>query len=49
LIENHKLDPWSLDEAQRPKSGKLKLHDAILEGKSIASNKKKELKGFKSS
>jgi hypothetical protein len=44
LIENHKLDPWSLDEGQRPKSGKLKLHDVILEGKSIGSNKKKKKK-----
>jgi hypothetical protein len=44
LIENHKLDPWPLDEGQRPRSGKLKLHDVILEGKSIGSNQKKSSK-----
>jgi hypothetical protein len=36
------LDPWSLNEGQRPKSGKLKLHDVILGGKSIGSNQKKK-------
>jgi hypothetical protein len=37
LADSHKLDPWSLDEGLRPKSGKpsLNLHDNILEGKSI--------------
>jgi hypothetical protein len=32
------LDPWSLNEGQRAKNGKLKLHEVILEGKSIGSN-----------
>jgi hypothetical protein len=50
LADSHKLDPWSLDEGLRPKSGKLRLnlHDTILEGKSIGSNtqkKKEKLKG----
>jgi hypothetical protein len=50
LADSHKLDPWSLDEDLRPKSGKprLNLHDTILEGKSIGyetKEKKKKLKG----
>jgi hypothetical protein len=34
------LDPWTLDECPRPKSGKLRLnlHGTILEGKSIGLN-----------
>jgi len=50
LADSHKLDPWSLDEDLRPKSGKprLNLHDTILEGKSIGyetkEKKKKEKK-----
>jgi hypothetical protein len=46
LAESHKLDPWPLDESQRPKSGKLglNLHGSILEGKSIDLNNRKELK-----
>jgi hypothetical protein len=37
-----KLDPWTLDEGPRPKSGKLRLnlHGTILEGKSIGLNPK---------
>jgi hypothetical protein len=33
------LDPWPLDEGQRPKLQiKANLHGSILEGKSIGSN-----------
>jgi hypothetical protein len=41
------MNPWPLDEVPRPKDGKLtlNLHGTILEGKSISSNTKKDLKG----
>jgi len=44
--ENHQLDPQSLDEDPRPKSGKsrLNLDGTILKGKSIGSNPKRKLK-----
>jgi hypothetical protein len=47
LARSHKLDPHPLDEGARPRSGKssLHLHGSILEGKSIGSDQKKELKG----
>ncbi len=40
------MDPHPLDEGARPRSGKSSphLHGSILEGKSISSNHKKELK-----
>jgi hypothetical protein len=43
LDENHKLDPWPLDEGPQLKSGKsrLNLHGTILEGKSVGLNPKK--------
>jgi hypothetical protein len=49
LADSHKLDPWSLDEGLRPKSGKpsLNLHDNILEGKSIGYETKGKKKGQK--
>jgi hypothetical protein len=44
---SHKLNPWSLDEGPRPKSGKssLNIHDVILEVKSIGLDQKR--KGLK--
>ncbi len=35
MAKQHKLNPWPLDESQRPKDGKLRLnlHGTILEGK----------------
>jgi hypothetical protein len=40
------MTPWPLDEGPRPKSDKsrLNLHGAILGGKSIGLNPKKEFK-----
>jgi hypothetical protein len=40
LDESHKLDPWSLDEGPRPKSGKLRqnLHGTIFKGKLTGSD-----------
>jgi hypothetical protein len=46
LDEVHKLDPRRLDEVPRQKSGKLRLnpHGTLLDGKSIGSDPKKDLK-----
>jgi hypothetical protein len=43
------MNPWPLDEGSRPKSDKsrLNLHGAILGGKSIGLNPKKEFKRLK--
>jgi len=43
LAESQRLDPWPLDDGQRPKSDKsrLNLHGAILLGKSIGLDQKR--------
>jgi hypothetical protein len=44
LDENHKLDPWPLEEHLRPKKwpkSRLNLNLTISEGKSIGSNPKR--------
>ncbi len=47
LVKSHKLDPRPLDEDPTPIEIKLRchLHDTILEGNSIGSDQKLELKG----